>query len=117
MKKIILFLFMAISIAITASADPVPVPKETHEIEDPNNDYGPDRSPINLPIKILYDAATNIVEVWCDDDNISGEVFIYNEAGALEEYSAYMNVEIELTNKGGHCIIIRGDYWESIGYF
>ena len=114
MKKIFLFLFMVVAMTSTIMAEKTTIPIRG---QIPGEDLERNRNPINLPIKVIYDSDANAVEVWCDDDNIRGEIFVYDETGVLEGYSAYMNVSIELTNKSCHCIIIRGDYWESIGYF
>ena len=76
-----------------------------------------DRNPINLPITVYYDSDTNILEVWCTDDNIQAEVYIYDESGAVEAYSPYMNVALTLTSSGSHSVLIVGDGWEAESEF
>lgn len=74
-----------------------------------------ERYPISLPIAVYFDSDTNILEVWCDDDNIQAEVYVYNKSGVVETYSPYMNVTLLLDSSGTHSILIIGDGWEAEG--
>lgn len=107
-------MLMAASIAFTAIADDVPIPIRTHQNPDK---LERDRNPINLPIKILFDAENNLIKVWCDNDNIQAEVFVYDQSGNLEAYSSYMNVCLTLTSSNSHSILIEGDVWVAEGCF
>lgn len=117
MKKIILLLAIVLTTTITTLAEPVNVHKETHEVIDFEDDFGINRNPLQLPITILYYPDQNVLEVWCDDDNIYGKVFVYDESGRQEAYSPYMNVSLPLSSTGNHSIIIKGDGWEAVGEF
>ena len=88
---------------------------ETHETGLLKDLGERDRNPIHLPIAVFYDSDTNILEVWCDDDNIQAEVYIYNESGELETYSPYMNITIQLPSSVSHTILIKGNDWEAEG--
>lgn len=76
-----------------------------------------ERAPIRLPIAVFYDSDTNIAEVWCDNDNIQAEIYVYDENGAIEAYSSYLNVALQLTITSSHSIQIRGDGWIAQGNF
>lgn len=116
MKKIILLFLMAVAMATSAYSEKRAVPMRTHQNGE-NSEFltKEHRNPINLPIVVYYDYDTNILEVWCDDDNIQAEVYVYDEAGAVEAYSPYMNVTIQLTSYNSHSILIKGDGWEAEG--
>lgn len=116
MKKIILFFLMAVAMATSAYSEKRAVPMRTHQNGE-NSEYltGVDRHPITLPIAVYYDSDTNILEVWCDDDNIQAEVFVYDESGTVEAYSSYMNVSLTLISSNSHSILLIGDDWEAEG--
>lgn len=106
MKKLILLLFMAFALTASAGTNDEPIPMRTHE---DHKDHEVNRAPINLPIKVLFNSTDNTVSVWCDDDNIQAEIFIYEESGIMETYSQYMNVVLPITTTGTHSIIIKDD--------
>lgn len=114
MKKIILLFLMAVAMATSAFSEKRAVPMRTHQNGE-NSEYltGVDRHPITLPIAVYYDSETNTLEVRCDDDNILAEVFVYDEAGAVEAYSPYMNVSLTLTSSNSHAILLIGNGWEA----
>lgn len=57
MKKIILFLFMAVSMATATMAERTPCHLSTHTTGSHAEDLEIERSPINLPIKVIYDSS------------------------------------------------------------
>lgn len=115
MKKVLLLLSLVFSTTVFAIADRNVINTETHEKGAESEDLGPERSPLNLPIIVIYDSDTHTVEVWCDNDNIMAEVFIFNDSGVLEASSRYMNVVIPIHSSGNHTIIIQGDGWYAEG--
>lgn len=70
---------------------------------------------MHLPISANFDSDTNILEVWCQDDNIQAEVFVYDENGNVEAHSPYMNVAIQLTSSCNHTLLLKGDGWVAEG--
>ena len=116
MKKFILLFLMAVAMATSAFSTKRAVPMKAHESGCLKDLGEVDRNPIPLPITVLYDPDTNILEVWCDDDNIQAEVFVYDESGAVEAYSPYMNMTLQLTSSGSHTILLKGDGWEAEGF-
>lgn len=110
MKKIILSLFMMIAMTPSVFSERQQQCLSTHQ-RDSDSHYREDRDPINLPISVYYDSDTNLLEIWCADDNIQAEVYVYDESGAVEAYSPYMNVALQLTPSPTHSIHIIGDGW------
>ena len=115
MKRIILLFLMAVALTTSAYSARTAKHLKTHQTNKTGNNTEWDRSPIQLPIAVYYDSDTNILEVWCDDDNIQAEVYVYNESGELETYSPYMNITIQLPSSESHTIHIIGDGWEAEG--
>ena len=116
MKKIILLFLMAIAMTTSAFSARSQISLRTHKYGENSGSLNErDRYPINLPIAVYYDSDTNILEVWCDDDNIQAEVYVYNESGAVEAYSPYMNVRVSLTISNTHSILLVADGWEAEG--
>lgn len=76
-----------------------------------------ERTPIKIPIAVFYNSDTNIAEVWCEDDNIQAEIYVYDVNEAIEAYSPYMNIALQLTSNGSHYIKIIGDGWIAHGTF
>lgn len=109
MKELILLFIMAVTMTISAFSQQRAIPLRTHEGDYSKELSEKDRDPINLPISVYYDSDTNILEVWCADDNIQAEVYVYDESGNVEAYSACMNVTIQLTPSPTHTIILIGD--------
>lgn len=115
MKKFIILFLMAVVMATSAFSTKRAVPMQAHESGCLKNLGEVNRTPIFLPIAVYYDSDTNIIEVWCDNDNIQAEVFVYDESGAEVAYSPYMNVTLQLTSSNSHYILIKGDGWEAEG--
>lgn len=116
MKKFILLLLMTVAMTVPSYGGKTAVPLKAHESGSLKELGERDRNPIRLPIVVYFDSDTNILEVWCDDDNIQAEVYVYDETGAVEAYSAYMNVTIQLSSSNPHSVLIKGDGWEGEAY-
>lgn len=106
---------MAVAMATSAFSEQRAIPMQTHQTGSADLSIMEARTPINLPISVYYDSETNILEVWCADDNIQAEVFVFDESGAVEAYSPCMNVTLTLTTSASHSIRIIGDGWEGEG--
>ncbi|MDE7345495.1 MAG: hypothetical protein K2N48_02005 [Muribaculaceae bacterium] len=117
MKKIILFILMAIAMASPVFSERTRQHMKVHQAGGSGFLTEKDRNPIQLPIAVYFDSDTDILEVWCDNDNIQAEVFVYDENGTEEAYSSYMNVTLQLTSSSTHSILIKGDGWEGEGTF
>lgn len=117
MKKIILLFLLVVAMTTSTFSATRTIPLNTHKNTTSDINMDEEHSPIKLPIVVFYDSATNLIEVWCDNDNIQAEVYVYDESGAVEAYSPYMNVALQLTSSNSHSILIKGDDWEAIGKF
>ena len=84
MKKIILLFLMAVAMATSAFSEKRAIPLRTHQNTTSDINMEEEHSPIYLPIAVYYDSATNLLEVWCDNDNIQAEVYVYDESGTVE---------------------------------
>lgn len=115
MKKIIFLLLMIVAMTTSAFSAKKTIPLSTHQNEGFQDLSERDRNPIVLPIAVYYDSDTNILEVWCDNDNIQAEVFVYNESGIVEAYSPYMNAALTLTSSHTYSLRLIGDGWEAVG--
>ncbi len=115
MKKTILLSIMAVAMTTSAFSEQKAIPMQTHQTGSADLSIMEARTPINLPISVYYDSDTNILEVWCADDNIQAEVYVYDDSGTVEAYSPYMNVALQLTPYHSHSILIKGDGWEAEG--
>ncbi len=116
MKKII-FLFSLLISFYTGATERTKNHVPLHKSGTTDIDMERERTPIKVPIEVLYDSETNVIEIWCDNDNIQAEVYIYNNHGSLEFHSFYMNIVIPLISYGDHYIVLRGDGWEATGSF
>ena len=112
MKKIIFLLLIAVAMTTSVFSERTRQHMSVHKTGASDIVTEIDRNPINFPIAVYYDSDTNILEVWCDDDNIQAEVYVYSESGAVEAFSPYMNVTLQLTSSTSHYILIKGDGWE-----
>ncbi len=117
MKKFIFLFLLSSSLLLAFAGERTPTSLDVYGKGTPGISLERDRAPIHLPISVFYDSDKNAVEVWCDNDNIQAEVFVYDEAGILEVYSPYMNVILPLKSGVSHTIIIQNDYWYAEGVF
>ena len=106
---------MAVAMTNSALSEQKSVLMQTNQQGDQTENTEWIRNPINLPISVYYDSETNILEIWCADDNIQAEVFIFGESGAVEAYSPCMNVTLTLTTSASYSIRLIGDDWEGEG--
>lgn len=74
----------------------------------------PQRAPALIPVNVIYDNETNIVEV--NSFNVlEGEVFLYNSFYELVDYSPCINSVLTLSDDSYHTIVIEGDGWSASG--
>lgn len=117
MKRIFYLFLLAIATTTSAFCGKRELPITIHNGGPQSQNLEEDRCPIRLPISVYYDSDTNIIEIWCQDDNIQAEFFVYDEDGNVEAHSPYMNVAIHLTSSGNHSLLLKGDGWEAEAEF
>lgn len=54
---------------------------------NPEKKQSVNRTPMRLPINVVYDSDTHKIEV-IGDESMDAEVFLYNSNGSLENYSS-----------------------------
>lgn len=72
------------------------------------------RTPLRLPIDVVFDNETMTIEVSCASD-LEGEVYVYNASEELEDYSPCLNSILSVSNSDYHTILIEGDGWSATG--
>lgn len=115
MKKFLVLILAIVAIAGWADTPPDPIPLETHPNE--NSDDGKRfRSPARNLVEVFYDSVTGTV-ITTGDPNLDAEVYLYDETGMVEDYSACVNSTLHVTSRGSHTVIVIAEYWYAIGYF
>lgn len=113
-KRIIPTLIAALSILpMVAEEKPIPIrgyKGNSDKVEQPVKH----RSPMYLPIEVMYDDEAMTVEVSCSTD-LEAEVYLYDASGALEDYSPCLNAVLSVSDSQYHTILIEGDGWEAMG--
>ncbi len=108
---------MAVATATSVFSERARLHMQIHQAGSQSTNTEVDRIPIQLPISVYYDSDTNILEVWCDNDNIQAEVYVFDENEVIEYYSPNMNISVKLISENSHYIFLKGDQWESRCYF
>lgn len=114
-KTIILAGLLLFAIAHVALAEKRELPMTFHPGNISGKDMKVDRSPMRLPIDVIYDSDTHTVEV-IGGGSIDAEVFIYDAAGSLVHYSSSLNTDFIVSEPASHTIQIQGDGWYAEGY-
>lgn len=114
MKKVIILVGLLLAMAHSASAEQRGVFMEIHRKSIPGKNMSVNRSPMRLPIKVVYDSDTHKIEVM-GDESIKAEVFLYNANESLEDYSSSLNTEFTVFNLGTYSIQIQADEWYAEG--
>lgn len=72
------------------------------------------RAPMHPPVNVVYDSDANVIEVK-GSESLGAEIYIYDKAGIVEDYSAYLNATFYILKPGTHVILIKGEGWEAEG--
>ena len=106
---------LLIFISALGFAENTSVHLQTQKTSSNNNQCQRPRSPMHLPISVVFNDDINSIEV-SSPSHIEGEVFLYNENGFIEDYSPQINCTLYLSGSGIHTICIKGDSWTAHGY-
>ena len=112
LKRITTFLFAVI--AIVASATQYSMPMKYHRRD--TNDKPIIRTPMHMPIEVIYDSDTQYVYVECNGD-VDAEVYLYDASGNVEGYSSTIDASFYVPAQGSYTIIINSDGWSAEGSF
>ncbi len=114
MKKLFLFVIsFFISFSIWAERNPLII--KTYKVNT-NEISIKRRTPANFPIYAYYDDETNQIEVE-GPDHMTGEVFLYDEAGMPLGYSSSLNTVFDLPDNFHGLVLIEwiGEDWDANG--
>lgn len=107
--------FLGAFTLFTLAAEKINVPIKGYKGNSQKTDHPIlHRTPMHLPIDVIFDTETMTVEVSCTSD-LEGEVFIYNASEELEDYSPCLNSILSVSNSDYHTILIEGDGWSATG--
>ncbi len=122
MKKVILLLSAMLCLVLSVSAEKQkeekqPVSLEYHKTGHGGFNTGVNRTLIEFPsIEVVYSYALNAIQITSDavDD---GEVYVYDNSGAMVGYANTLNANIQLPSASGtYTIYIIGTDWYALGY-
>ena len=114
MKKTIILLGLLLAMAYTASAEQRGIFMDFHGKINPEKNMEVNRTPMKLPIKVVYDSDLHKIEV-IGNQSLETEVFLYNINGTLENYSPQLNTDFIILDSGTYIIRIQGDEWYAEG--
>lgn len=114
MKKLFIFAILSFSITLSVFAEQQGVFLEFHRKNNPENNTKVNRSPMRLPIDVLYDTETHIIKI-IGDTSLEVEVFLYNNLGEVVDFSTSLDAEFSISSLGTHTIYIQGDNWYAQG--
>lgn len=116
MKKLILLLAMLVTLCGQAIAESKTITSlDIYQRGHPEQTTARIRMPIHIPISVSFDEETRAIEVTTPDDNIIGQVYLFDESGQIVEYSPIINASFIVSNLGTYTIRIDGDTWYAIG--
>ena len=98
----------------TAFAEQRGIFMDFHGDINPKKDTEVNRTPMKLPIEVIYDSDVHTIEV-IGNGSLEAEVFLYNINGTLESYSPILNTDFTVLNLGTYSIQIQGDGWYAEG--
>lgn len=114
MKKFIILTAMFLLGVYSMSASRQAIYLSCHNNKVSGEKEHSNRAPMHLPIHVVYDSDTKVIEVK-GSESLGAEIYIYDEAGIVEDYSAYLNATFYILKPGTHVILIKGDGWEAEG--
>lgn len=114
MKKTIILLGLLLVMNYTAFAEQRGIFMDFHGDINPKKDTEVNRTPMKLPIEVIYDSDVHTIEV-IGNGSLEADVFLYNINGTLESYSPILNTDFTVLNLGTYSIQIQGDGWYAEG--
>lgn len=114
MKRLFLLLAMLVTLSGQAIAKKETISTlEMYQKGDPEKNTSRIRMPIQLPLSVSFDDETRTIEATTPDDNIIGQVYVFDEKGQIVGYAPSLNsvIDIPPTYQGLLFIRIDGTYW------
>ncbi len=113
-KRTIILFGLLLVMSYTAFAEQRGIFMNLHGKINPEKDMEVNRTPMELPIKVVYDSDMHKIEV-IGIGSLEAEVFLYNINGTLESYSPILNTDFTVLASGTYIIRIQGDEWYAEG--
>lgn len=114
MKRTIILLGLLLAMVCTAFAEQRGIFMNFHGKINPGKDMEVNRTPMELPIKVIYDSDVHKIEI-IGKESLEAEVFLYNINGTLEGYSPILDTDFTVLARGTYIIRIQGDEWYAEG--
>lgn len=116
MKKYLLLIGALISIALQVSAAKEDVYMTTYQKSHVDKNVTVRRSPMQLPIEVVFDSETRQIEISCNDD-LDAQVYLCDENGNILDYSTCLNTVLNVPDNYSGVLIIRieGEDWIATG--
>ena len=106
MKKYLLLIGALICIAFQISASKTSVIMSNYKKGNVDKSTTVRRSPMQLPIEVLYDNESLQIEISCNDD-LDAQVYLCDENGNILDYSTCLNTVLNVPDNYSGVLIIR----------
>lgn len=116
MKKLIIMAGLLLVMAHAAFAEQWGVFMEIHKKSIPEKNMSVNRSPMRLPIEVVYDSDTHKIKV-SGDNKMEVQLFLCDENGNTLDYSQCVNSVLNIPNSYSGLITLRieSEGWIAIG--
>lgn len=112
MKKSVFILLLMWSFALAVQAEKTPIVL-SHTTADTSK-FDMDKDRYVGVIDVVFDSDSNTLEVTGDSD-IEAELYVYDSAKNVVNYSSSINSTLSLTGHGTYTLYIAGDGWYAEG--
>lgn len=113
MRKILLLLIAMITLAVNAENTKQDIPINIHPKTHPI-DTEIIRSPTKSGVEAYYETESSTIVV-SGNQELKGEVFLYDASGAVEDFSTEINSTLRVISTGLHTVVIVTDKWYGVG--
>ena len=114
LKRTIILVGLLLAIVPAAFAEQRGVFMEFHRKINPGKNMQVNRTPMRLPIEVVYDTDSHKIQV-IGDELTDAEVFLYNADGTLESSSSKLNTDFTGLTSGTYSILIQAREWYAKG--
>jgi len=114
LRKAIILVGLLLAIVPAAFAEQRGVFMEFHRKINPGKNMQVNRTPMRLPIEVVYDTDSHKIQV-IGDELTDAEVFLYNADGTLVSSSSKLNTDFTGLTSGTYSILIQAREWYAKG--
>lgn len=116
MKKLILLIFVVMTSVCALMGKDGTAPSKRNlpiTIKTRQTEFKKHRAPMRVPIEVVYDSNTQIIEVSTDSE-LEGEACLYHD-GTVIDSASQINTTFQLPYEvGEYTVVITNDSWEAI---